>query len=206
MQIEIPDDLCKDFQRLVEARAFEMTLSEYVQRLIRREMGQYNLPDFADKDKLTGCHTPYQLEADLTHWLSYWVFHTSRTLHFMCYDISGFKKYNDTYGFGAGDQLLNKVANALREAYPGELIYRVGGDKFIVFLSDAESPKLQLPKGIALKHSQVKIVLPRERRWSREDGGAVRLCLYRGLSEARVGGMMLTYNGEQLHLAALRQI
>jgi|GEM_PF-2880892 len=206
MQIEIPDDLCEDFQRLVVSRLFETTLSEYVQWLMRRQMGQYNLPEFADKDKLTGCHTWSQLDADLTHRLLSASFYKSRTLRFMCYDISSFKKYNDTYGMHVGNQLLNIVADALRKAYPDEAIYRVGGDKFIVFLDAAESQKVELPEGIALKYSRVKIVLPAGRSWSSEDGGAVRLCLFRGLSEARIEGRLLTYSGEQLPLAALREI
>lgn len=205
MQIEVPDDLYEEFQQLVVSRLFETTLSEYVQWLMRRQMGQYNLPEFADKDKLTGCHTWRQLDTDLTHRLKSVRFYKPNTLRFMCYDISGFKKYNETHGMHMGDHLLNDVADALRKAYPGEAIYRVGGDKFIVFLG-AESQTVELPEGIALKYSRVKIVLPAGRSWFAEDNGAVRLCLFRGLSEARLEGSLLTYSGEQLPLAALRQV
>lgn len=48
-------------------------------------------------------------------------------------DLDGFKKYNDTHGHFAGDELLETVALRLREAVPASLIARNGGDEFGVF-------------------------------------------------------------------------
>ena len=47
-----------------------------------------------------------------------------------------FKKLNDTYGHAFGDEALKTVAltikNSLRE---GDLVYRWGGEEFLIFLS-----------------------------------------------------------------------
>ena len=63
----------------------------------------------------------------------------------VCYiDINNFKPYNDTYGFGHGDEVLRMVArimsNAVRES-GGGFAGHIGGDDFvfIVSLTNAES-------------------------------------------------------------------
>jgi diguanylate cyclase (GGDEF)-like protein len=57
------------------------------------------------------------------------------------FDLDGFKAYNDTFGHGAGDGLLIRVATALREAV-GEhgRAYRIGGDEFCALLASTAPP------------------------------------------------------------------
>ncbi|MEY1556906.1 diguanylate cyclase [Yoonia sp. R2331] len=48
-------------------------------------------------------------------------------------DLDGFKHVNDTYGHGAGDEVLVKVARALQKAAAGSnLVARLGGDEFLI--------------------------------------------------------------------------
>jgi diguanylate cyclase (GGDEF)-like protein len=49
-------------------------------------------------------------------------------------DIDDFKNVNDTMGHKAGDELLKNVANALTKIFfdVGCVVYRVGGDEFLV--------------------------------------------------------------------------
>ena len=50
-------------------------------------------------------------------------------------DIDDFKKYNDTYGHQAGDEILKKLANLLVEAVrAADMVFRYGGEEFVVFL------------------------------------------------------------------------
>ncbi len=53
-------------------------------------------------------------------------------------DIDYFKLYNDTYGHQSGDDCLQKVAGALKDALfrPGDFIARYGGEEFIVLMSN----------------------------------------------------------------------
>jgi diguanylate cyclase (GGDEF)-like protein len=54
------------------------------------------------------------------------------------FDIDYFKAINDGYGHGAGDEVLRTVATALLLAMrPGDLLGRLGGEEFAVFLYDS---------------------------------------------------------------------
>jgi two-component system cell cycle response regulator len=51
-------------------------------------------------------------------------------------DLNGFKRFNDTFGHPAGDELLVELGGALREAVGEDgTAYRVGGDEFCVLVS-----------------------------------------------------------------------
>ncbi len=111
------------FGLLVAQRTFEVTINQYAHGLIERELGHYHVAGLSEQDKLTGCNTLNQFEADLTHMLRFKSYAEPVSLHFLCFDIGGLKNHNDTHGLHSGDLVIQKVAEALREAYPGEAVY-----------------------------------------------------------------------------------
>ena len=51
------------------------------------------------------------------------------------FDLNGFKNYNDSFGHLAGDALLARLGQRLRETVEGHgLVYRLGGDEFCIVI------------------------------------------------------------------------
>jgi diguanylate cyclase (GGDEF)-like protein len=68
-------------------------------------------------------------------------------------DLDHFKRYNDTHGHNAGDQLLVAVAKTMKhEVRETSLVVRYGGEEFLVLLSDTEiTAALAVAERIRLK-------------------------------------------------------
>ncbi len=67
-------------------------------------------------------------------------------------DVDDFKKVNDTYGHQCGDEVLIHVIENLRNTYvSGEVIGRVGGDEFVVFIGEVKDKVQLLEKAQELK-------------------------------------------------------
>lgn len=50
-------------------------------------------------------------------------------------DLNGLKRINDNEGHVAGDLLLKNAAMVLQNTFPGQNVYRAGGDEFTIFVS-----------------------------------------------------------------------
>ena len=59
--------------------------------------------------------------------------HTSVPAVCIYIDANGLHEINNKHGHGAGDKLLQSVAECLRAQFPDGGLYRIGGDEFVVF-------------------------------------------------------------------------
>lgn len=60
---------------------------------------------------------------------------TRRPVALYLFDLNGFKRYNDSFGHPAGDELLTRFAARLRDAVGAAgSVYRIGGDEFCALL------------------------------------------------------------------------
>ena len=70
----------------------------------------------------------------------------ARKVHFpvtlLLFDIDDFKKYNDQYGHGVGDEILRQTAALMRRCTrEHDYVCRIGGDEFAVVFWDKEGPR-----------------------------------------------------------------
>jgi diguanylate cyclase (GGDEF)-like protein len=87
--------------------------------------------DEAITDPLTGIGNRRAFKRDLEQILP--DVNRSRELMVGMFDLDGFKQYNDTFGHGAGDALLARLARRLKQSVAGSgTTYRMGGDEFCV--------------------------------------------------------------------------
>ena len=60
----------------------------------------------------------------------------------LLFDIDGFKKYNDEFGHGVGDEILKETARLIKRACRDhDFVSRISGDEFAVVFWDKEGPR-----------------------------------------------------------------
>lgn len=119
-----------------------LIIPAYVSMLIKTlEASRKQLADYAEtmetmalKDSLTGLPNRYALHDDLAK--SCAIAHRHKfSIAIFYFDLDGFKKVNDTYGHGAGDQLLKETAIRVKQVFRTEdTLMRLGGDEFVAIL------------------------------------------------------------------------
>lgn len=122
--------------------AFDDMTQALAQDIARRERMEAQLAYQASHDALTGLPNRHQLVIELAEALDK---AHDQEISVLFVDLDGFKAVNDRYGHGAGDDLLVRVAERLRDVLrPGDFLARLGGDEFVIVLEglgidDAES-------------------------------------------------------------------
>jgi GGDEF domain-containing protein len=99
------------------------------------------LQKLAITDELTGLYNARYFR----HFLAR-IIERARAMHFpvtlLLFDIDDFKKYNDRFGHGVGDEILRQVAALMKRCTRDhDLVARIGGDEFAVVFWDKEGPR-----------------------------------------------------------------
>lgn len=108
-------------------------VSAYNEVLERRNRLETILRTAAETDALTGLQNRYHLEQSILFFNP-----ADGALAVLQFDVNFLKTVNDTKGHQAGDQLLRRTADAIREYFgaeeKGANCYRTGGDEFAAVL------------------------------------------------------------------------
>lgn len=130
-KIEIQDMLAKDEIGYLIARFYEMHQKVYS----RTKSLEFD----ASHDPLTGLRNRTTLFENLQAAIKKAVA-THTKLAVLYIDIDHFKTINDRYGHDFGDILLQRTANHLStNTRETDLIFRIGGDEFLILLTDVKT-------------------------------------------------------------------
>ena len=92
----------------------------------------------AQIDGLTGLYNADTTQEKINEWIERKERH--HTDAFILLDCDGFKKINDTYGHLAGNQILKVLAGLIKKTFRRtDILGRVGGDEFCVYLKNVQS-------------------------------------------------------------------
>lgn len=84
------------------------------------------LEELCFQDQLTGIGNRHAMNEYIA------VMPYEKSIGILFYDVMGLKKTNDTMGHQAGDNLLIRASECLKEEFKDYALFRVGGDEFLV--------------------------------------------------------------------------
>lgn len=104
---------------------------------IRSNEKKRELEDKADTDLLTGLNNKLATERKIKDYMTR---NPDKQSMMFLFDIDNFKKINDTMGHAFGDEVLRSLGTQIGAIFrASDIIGRVGGDEFMVFLKDIAS-------------------------------------------------------------------
>jgi diguanylate cyclase (GGDEF)-like protein len=107
--------------------------------LQRAEKTEAELRFLADHDSLTGLLNRRRFRAELDQYVSFTARYGGRGA-VMVIDIDGLKEVNDKLGHQAGDRLIRRVAEVLRERVRAtDIVARLSGDEFAVLMPQTDT-------------------------------------------------------------------
>jgi diguanylate cyclase (GGDEF)-like protein/PAS domain S-box-containing protein len=111
----------------------------HIQDISERRRFEAQLSHLADHDALTGLFNRRRLEHELDRQVAYTTRYGTNAALLML-DLDNFKYVNDTLGHAMGDELIVRVAAALRERLrETDVLARLGGDEFAIILPETDA-------------------------------------------------------------------
>ncbi len=152
------DFITKPFNDLVVLTRVRNHIKFYKQSLLLEEL--------AKKDSLTGIANRREYDEQIQREFNR-AQRENSLLSLVMIDIDYFKKYNDRYGHGNGDECLRKIAKTLQNSIkrPADLLARYGGEEFVIILPHTDghgactiaSQLIQAVRDLKMEHMDSEI-------------------------------------------------
>ena len=97
-------------------------------------LSSLKLREFANYDILTGMQNRNAYESNRSQWAR----RCEVSLSCVYVDVNGLHELNNTSGHEKGDQMLQTVAQEMRQLFGRDKCYRTGGDEFVAFVLDSQ--------------------------------------------------------------------
>lgn len=109
----------------------------------------------AETDGLTGLLNRYAGKREIEKCVS-----EKKVGVFALFDCDRFKQINDTLSHLVGDSVLVEIAQTMKETFKNQIVMRLGGDEFIVFITGSEvERRLKSKDGLVGMFDQMKLNL-----------------------------------------------
>lgn len=125
----------KESERLIHEQMLQINESNFLLEVQQMELTEANerLSRMAETDVLTGLYNRKKLNEVLDAAVA-----SDQPVGLIMLDVDYFKKYNDSFGHLAGDEVLRRVSQAMAQAVGEEgLTARYGGEEFVVVVQGA---------------------------------------------------------------------
>jgi diguanylate cyclase (GGDEF)-like protein len=174
------------------------TMTAVIVRLAMSDKENKDLLEQVRTDPLTGLSNRGRMQVDLEEECERASDEHPARLYL--FDLNGFKRYNDTFGHPAGDELLTQLGEALRGAIGKDgTAYRIGGDEFCVLLDcdeerfdrvgrEAARALTASEKGVEVSASWGATLIPHEANDPREALQLADVRMYAQKESRRVAG------------------
>lgn len=109
----------------------------YIQNINERKEKELTAIEQSQVDALSGVYNKKATQDLINEYL--YTYTGSCRAVFIIMDIDNFKSVNDTFGHIVGDDVISDVADRLKKQFRSyDVIGRIGGDEFVVFLKDID--------------------------------------------------------------------
>lgn len=114
-----------------------LLLINVIRSKLHNSENKRNLEEKADTDLLTGMNNKLATERKIKEYIAD---HPTEQCMMVLLDLDNFKKINDTMGHAFGDEVLRSLGNRISSVFRvSDIMGRIGGDEFMVFLKGMNS-------------------------------------------------------------------
>lgn len=119
-------------EAMEDATYFAEMVGHFIVSLLEKQRMMQQLEKLSYEDSLSGVQNRHALN-------NYIDYHKNlRNVGVLYCDVLGLKKVNDIQGHQAGDELIIRASDSLKNNFRKKDIYRVGGDEFLVICKDID--------------------------------------------------------------------